>query len=627
MSAMHIPGGYAGKILRVNLTKEEISTVSPDVDTLRKYVGGTGLGIKLLYEEVAPSVKWSDPENRLIIATGPLNGTTVGGTGGFSAVTKGCLTNGATSVQAMGFLGAYLKFCGFDAVVLQGAAARLSYLYVDEGCAELRDATHLAGKDTWETERLLREELGKGEREISVFCIGPAGENLVKFACLVGDKGHVAAHNGIGAVMGSKKLKAIVVTRAKRTTTVSDRKGLSALAKDMFQRLTHRPGFYFHKWGTLGPNSRAVARLQLGTLPVKNYMTNISSEGIKFSEENVRAQPQFELRWHPCWACQFHHCHLIRITQGPFAGYVGEEPDYELWAGFGSLIGNSDLAGAVVLSNDADRLGMDGNESSWLIAWLMECCEKGLIAKEVMGGLEMRWGDIEAARIILDRIAHRNGIGDILAEGVKRAAEYIGGEAQELAVYTKKGNSPRMHDHRSVWPMMLDTCVSDTGSDEDAPLFTSPADVGLAPDADRFSPEVVAKVLVGVRGGMPFDDCLVICRYNKYGVDKQTLANLVRAATGWDFTADEVRQVGLRVVNLLRAFNIRSGHSRDLDAPSPRYGSTPLDGPHSGKAIIPVWDEILSGYYELMGWDKNSGKPLPDTLRSLGLEHIIKDIW
>ncbi|MFH1140339.1 MAG: aldehyde ferredoxin oxidoreductase N-terminal domain-containing protein, partial [Chloroflexota bacterium] len=222
--------GFTGKLLRVDLTNEEVSEESVDEATQRAYPGGTSIGAKVLYEEVPSGVEWSDPENRLVLATGPLGGTTIGGSGTFSVATKGALTNGATSSQANGFFGAYLKFCGYDGIIIQGAAKRWLYLHVRDGGAELRDASHLAGKDTWETDDIIKRELGYKEKAMSVFCIGPAGENLVKFAAICGDKGHIAGHNGTGAVMGSKRLKAIAVERGKRRLAVSDRKGLVAVS-------------------------------------------------------------------------------------------------------------------------------------------------------------------------------------------------------------------------------------------------------------------------------------------------------------------------------------------------------------------------------------------------------------
>jgi len=621
------PYGYAGKLLRVDLTSERITQEVLDRAILKKFLGGVGIGGYYLYEEVPPGVEWYEPGNRIIIATGPLTGTKMRGSGGFLVVTKGSLTNGAAAAQANGFLGAYLKFCGFDGIILQGKASRLSYLYVHDGAAEIRDASYLAGKDTWETERLIKEELGKGEREMSLFSIGVAGENLVRFACLVGDKGHVAAHNGVGAVLGAKNLKAIAVAKGKDRVVLSDRKGGSVLAKSSFERVTQLDTALRYKWGTLGARSKARTRVELGYLPVKNYTTNIFPDAEIISAETLRSQRQFKVIWKPCWACRFRHCHLIDITSGPFAGYSGEEPDYETLAGFTSLIGNTDLAGGVVLANEVDRLGMDANESSWLIAWLMECNDKGFIDKKTTDGLEMNWGDVKAARAMLYKIAHREGFGDVLAEGLMRAAEHVGEQAQELAVYTKKGNTPRMHDHRSSWPMLLDTVTSEWGRDMDGALIFSAEKAVLPPQAGLFTSGGAAAALAKVRGNLSFHDSLVVCKFNLQGLSREDLAELVSAATGWDFTADQVAQIGLRIVNLFRAFNIRHGHTRDLDMPSPRYSSAPVDGPNQGKSITPVWDEALANYYRLMGWDIETGKPLPDTLRSLGLEYTIPDIW
>ena len=610
--------GYMRKILRVDLTNRRITEEIPEEEVLRKYLGGTGLGAYYLYKEVIPGVEWSDPENRLVFATGPINGTSLGGSGSFMVVTKGPLTNGAASAEANGFLGAYLKFCGFDGVVVQGVANELCYLYIHDGGAEIKSAAYLAGKDTWEVERLIKEELGKTGRRISVFSIGVAGENLVEFACIVGDKGHVAAHNGVGAVMGCKKLKAIAVERGKRRIPLSDKERVSALSKRFFEKTTELDPALHYKWGTLGTDDKAEQRLLLGYLPIKNYTTNTYPQGARFSAQNLRSQPQFHFVRHPCWACRFRHCQLIKIVEGPYAGYEGEELDFEPAAGFGPLIGNADWDGMVVLANDADRLGIDANESGWLIAWLMECFEKGLVTKKTTGGLSLSWGNVEAARAMLHRIANRKEFGDVLAEGVKSAAKRLGGEAQRLAVFTERGNTPRMHDHRSSWPMLIDTVTSDRGRDMDATWAFGP---------EYFTPEVAAETVAGMRGRFALSDCLVVCKFNIIGLSKEELVELLNAATGWNFTTDEEKDLGLRVANLLRAFNVRHGHTRSLEAPSTKYGSAPVDGPAKGKSIARVWDQTLDHYYASMGWDTATGKPLPDTLKRLGLEYTIPDIW
>jgi aldehyde:ferredoxin oxidoreductase len=624
------PKGYMGKILRVDLSKGETTEEFPDQSTLRQYVGGTGLGIKYLYDEVPPEVQWNDPKNRLIFATGPVGGTRLGGSGSISVVTKGPLTNGATSTQTNGFIGAFLKFSGFDAIIAQGASPKWVYLYIHDGTAEVRDAAHLLGKDTWETGEILKKELGKKEREMSVFCIGPAGEHLVAFASIGGDKGHVASHGGAGAVMGSKRLKAIAISRGKMPVDVADKERLSFLAKDLYEKVTSTPGsigYRQSRWGTTGNVEFNKARLASSALPVKNYTTTHFPKYVEFSREYI--DPLFEIENAPCWACRYTHCRMLKVKEGPYAGYVGEEPEYEQWAHWGPVIGQKDQIKAFVLSNEVDRLGMDTNHAGWVIAWLMECYDKEILSKNDLDGLEMDWGNAESALAMLRKIAMREGVGDVLAKGISRAIESFPPEARKLAIYTKKGNTPRAHDHRSCWRMMMDTCVSDTGTDEAGSMATKAEEAGLPKDADPFSPEVSAKWLVGTINRMPLDDCLVMCRFNNRGpgVDMDYLAEILKAATGFDFTGEEVSTVGYRVVNLLRSFNIRHGITADMDMPSPRYGSAPIDGPFQGVSVEPVWRQMVDRYYELMGWDVKTGKPLPATLKRLNIEFVTKDIW
>ncbi len=249
---MAVPG-YAGKILRVDLTNEQVSEEVLDDDSLRKWVGGVGFGAKYLYEEVSPGTEWDDPENRLIVASGPLGGTTTGGSGTISISAKGPLTNGATSTQANGFMGAYMKFAGYDAIIFQGIAQRWLYLYMHGGVAELRDAEHLVGADTWDTEDAIKKELGYSERGMSVFCIGPAGENLVKFAGIFGDKDHAAGHNGVGAVMGAKKLKAFCAARGRTRFPVHANRKVSAKMKRIWELIQENPNTNkVYEWGTGG---------------------------------------------------------------------------------------------------------------------------------------------------------------------------------------------------------------------------------------------------------------------------------------------------------------------------------------------------------------------------------------
>jgi aldehyde:ferredoxin oxidoreductase len=248
----------------------------------------------------------------------------------------------------------------------------------------------------------------------------------------------------------------------------------------------------------------------------------------------------------------------------------------------------------------------------------MECYEKGLIDKVKTGGIEMNWGNVEAARSMLQKIAHREGFGDVLAEGAMRASFAIGGDAPNFAVYTRKGNTPRGYDHRGQWVEMFDKITSNTGTLESRP--TVRVNMGEMPPED-----VVTAALSG-KGRMSFVDSLGVCFFATMA-SMPVLAEALSAATGWDFTEEEAEVLGLRIVNLARVYNIRQGHTRELDAPSPRYGSTPVDGPFAGKTFMPSLDHMLDMYYREMGWDEKTGKPLPETLERLGLGYAIKDIY
>jgi aldehyde:ferredoxin oxidoreductase len=625
--------GYCGKFLRIDLSTPNISTENFDESILRKYLGGTGIGTYILYNEVSPEVEWSSPFNRLIIASGPLGGSPIGGSGSISIVTKGALTNGVTSVQANGFFGAYLRFCGFDGIILYGSSKNWVYLYIDEEHAELREADWLKGRDTYDTADLIKHEHKKKDKEMSVLSIGPAGENLVRFACIVVDKGHVAAHNGVGAVMGSKKLKAIAVSRGKKRPAFKNINELVEISNQLFENAKNEePRTY--QWGTLPGIVNGVVKVdelgaQTSYLPVKNYTTTIwpiSKEELdRFSPQYIREK--YNAKPNPCWACRMHHCHMLSLTEGPYAGEELEEPEYEQLASWGPCIGQNDVTAAMMLSKEVDRLGMDTNEASWVIAFLMECYEKGILSKEDMNNLDMKWGNAEAARLMLNLIARRQGIGDLLAEGVKRASEKIGGDAPNIAIYTLKGNTPRSHDHRQLsgpgWNEFLTTCVSSTGTIEIVLRFIFK---GAHPKSGPQFWKDISTNMAKYIGVEQFQDSLVVCRFTtRYNVE--LLAKAVSASTGWDFTYDEAWTVGRRIVNLLRAFNLKHGIGAELDKPSPRYGSPLPDGPHKGISIMEYFDAMRKEYYTQMGWDSETGKPLPETLKRLNLEFVAKDIW
>jgi len=611
--------GYIGKILTVDLTNQRIGTENLDEINLRDYVGGSGFAVPWIYKEVPPGVDWSSPENCMVFATGPLTGT-VAGTGSFTLSTKGPMTNGIISVQANGFFGAYLKFAGFDAIIVRGSSDKWVYLYVHDGTAELKDAKDLKGKDTWETQDEIQKQLDKTDRQLSVQAIGPAGENLVRFACLAGDHGHIAAHGGGGAVMGSKKLKAIAIERGKYTWPIYDKEAIRDISlKALEQTKVKSMNDYYH-WGTL-----MVYRTcqNLGHLPVKNFNEYVFNETEKYLGSNLR--PQFKEKRHPCWACQHHHCSIIEIIDGPYAGFIGEEPEYEGLASMGSLVDQKDPIAATVLSNETDRYGLDVNETGWILSWLMECNEKNLLTRNDTDGIDMTWGNAESMRTMLRKIAYREGIGNMLAEGTMRAAAIVGTPAADLAIYTTRGNTPRSHDHRRGWSMMLDTAVSDYGVDEEGILVIPPVVLGLPPTTDMMTPEGAAAINAAGCGRITFYDTLVICKNTLNGADWDVTIKMLNAATGWDFTANESKIVMRRIKNIARSFNTRHGLGRG--AVSPKYGSMPREGLGAGKSFYEIQERAIDCYHEFMGWDKTTGKPLPETLHNLKLDYIINDLY
>jgi aldehyde:ferredoxin oxidoreductase len=610
--------GYVGKLLRVDLSKGETRGEGLDEATLKKWVGGVGLGAKYLYDEVPPGVQWSDPENRLIWTTGPIAGSGVHGAATFNVTTKGPMTNLAGASQANGFFGAYLKFSGFDGIVFQGASPHLVYLDIKDGKAEIKDARHLAGKDAWEVEDTLRKELGVKERDVSIFCIGPAGEKKVLYAGIVGDRGHLAAHNGVGAVMGSKNLKAVVAHHGSLNFGIQDPERMKNANKEMFEfSKTFGP---FYQWGTGGGFSAIYG---IGALPVRNLTTNLFPDHEKMNGQYIRGH--FEVRPAPCYRCAMAHVKEVKVTEGPYKGFEGEEPEYECLASWGPQIGNTDPGATVMLTREADRLGIDCNEGCWCVGWAMECYEKGVFTKKETDGLDLTWGNVEAVKVLLGRIARREGyLGNLLADGVKRASEKVGGPAADWAVYTLKGSSPRTHDHRGRWEEMLDTCLANTSTIESTFAGVHGQFVNMAPVNDRFSHEEWAPLIAKFNGIRQFDDCVGTCRIAS--INPNHVLECFNAVTGWNWTLEDAFTTGRRIVNLLRVFNFRHGLKIEEERPSKRYGSVPVDGPAQGKDIMAKWDWYQTTYYTLMGWDPKTGKPLPETLEKLGLKDLVKDL-
>lgn len=622
---------FAGRLLRVDLTKRRTWAEAWSEPEMREQLGGVGLGMMILYRETATrggkaNVSWDHPDNRLVLATGPLAGLPVWGTGGLTVVTIGAGTNGPTSTQANGFFGTSLKYSGYDAIVIQGQAREWVYLYIHDDVVELRDAAGLVGKDTWETQDALSGTLGVGGHQLSVYSIGPAGEQLVRFAAIQGDYGHVASKNGTGAVMGKKKLKAVAIVRGTKAIRVADPRGLVQAADEIGHDLKTDPAAKsLYELGTL---PGVVNLSKLGVLPIRNYTTSVPPADVDMARwEGRKLREGFDHRGHQCNACGMHHCHMNVIRSGEHRGRIVDEPEYEGWSGAGWTIGAyrpEDQDDVAWLNTEIDRAGVDVNEFGWMCGWVMECQEKGLIT-EAQLGFRLPWGDVKGAHRLLQMITHRQGLGSILAEGVKRAAETLGGAAKDCAIYFETGATPRGHDHRARWEEMVDVATSSVGTMETGNP-THPTEVGQPARINPFNGEEVARYVAGLRGRKHFEDSLGICIFTT----KTRLERICRAlgaATGWNYTVDECIRFGRRTSAIARAVWVRCGWDPDRERPSKRYGSTPVDGPAKGQAIMDQWDKILDTWYREVGYDRKTGKPTPETLRALGLDWLAKELW
>ena len=605
--------GFHNQIARVDLSERKVEKEGLTESEWRGWVGGSGLGVRYLRDGLPRGCAWDSEANRLIIAAGPLSGTGFSGAGGFSAVGIGPMTGFAGCSQANGYYGAYMRRSGLDALIIDSKSDEWVYLLVGNGEVQIRGAGHLLGLDTFETEAALQKELSLKPSQLSVYCIGPAGENLVDFACLVGDAGHVASKNGLGAVLGAKKVKAIAALNGKARVRLHDPEAFNRVRKAAARASVEAYGGMFHKHGT---GILVHIAHESGVLPVKNYQTNRFADFMALDAQVTRR----ENSWQPetCFACRAAHCARVTIARGPYAGLNAPEPEYEAVAAFGSQIMVSDYGSVVHLATLADRLGLDANEMGWVLGFVMEAYEKGRLSAKDLDGLEPAWGNAEAAAQLMGRIARRQGIGDLLAGGARKAVDRLGDWAREMAIYVQDGTTPRGHDHRGRWSELLDSCVSNTSTIEST--FGGPPSqlLGQKPVTDPFDPLQVARANAKASGWRLFDDSLVACRFAVN--DPGLIMDGFNAVTGWDWGLDQALRAGRRITNALRQIKLAAGVGPEAERPSARYGSVPQDGPCQGRDIGPHLDEMRRVYYETMGWDPQSGEPLPETLDSLDLE-------
>jgi aldehyde:ferredoxin oxidoreductase len=600
------------KILKIDLEKQTSYPETISQEVLADTVGGIGLGVKLLLDSFSPGTSWDSPENPMIFLGGPISGTRVPGGGAFCVVSQGAMTGMLASSQANGFFGAFMRNNGYLGLYITGKSSDWVYLLLQNGQLYFRSASHLLGMDTYKMAETIEAELGLPRQNVSIYGIGPAGENLVRFAAIVGDYGHVAAHNGLGAVMGSKKIKAVVAVRGSEKVPEADSELLKKIVKEQNDLVR---GGAFAKWGTAANLSKHYMG---GRLPIKNYTTNRWPSYVIMDGPSLRERYPSKVK--PCWNCGL-HCRWVEVPVGPYAGTQSDEPEYECIAACSSQIDNKDPDKMIALANLIDRQGLDVNETGWVLGWAMEGLEKGWLSKDFLDGINLKWGNVEAAMELVEKISRRQGVGSFLADGVKRCAETLGGEAYQAGIFTLRGNTPRGHDHRGNWNELLDTCLSDTGTIEITGGTADYSELDVEPPRNRFDPLEIARTNAQFSGRRQFEDCLVICRFT--APKFRLLVECVNAVTGWRLDVPAALKISRRAINRMRIYNLLRGLEPTQEWPSPRYGSTPVDGPNAGKSFLECFPAMRQAYWRFMGWDENTGRPLPETLKELNLDEWI----
>jgi aldehyde:ferredoxin oxidoreductase len=605
---------YAGKILRVNLATGKVSTEPLSEKMAKDYIGGIGLGIKLLMDNSKPGTDPFDPDNPIIYLTGPLSGT-LGPTGGnsYAVVSKSPATGGIANAEAHGFFGPDLKRAGYDAVIITGKADKLSYLWIDDDNVKIMNAEHMKGKSPYETDLQIREELD--DYYIRVSAIGEAGEKLSRIACIINDEFRAIGRTGMGAVMGSKNLKAVAI-RGTHDVNVADKEGFKEFVKMIYERMK---GPATKKYKTLGTPENVLVLNSLYALATRNF-TNSQFEGAeKVSGEYLNEH--YVKKIVGCATCGMRCDHIAVVPEGPYKGATSRLEFECLWS-MGPLCGVDRLDAIIEAMRIVNEYGMDGISIGVVVAFAMDCYEHGVITKEQTDGIDLSFGNAEALIAIIHKIGKREGwLGNALAEGVEKAAEIIGGDAPKYACHIKGLELPG-YDLRTLKSAALGFSVSFRGA---CHLRNGAYSPDVKGKVNRFKIEKGRGKMI-VPDGHIYNiiDSLIVCKFSRgtYYDGLKDLANYYTLATGIPMTPEELDKDGERIENLARLFNIREGKgTREYDTLPWKIKNAPVpeDGPAKGAVVSDEEFQLgLDDYYEARGWTME-GVPTVEKLNELGL--------
>ena len=636
-----MPYGYTGKILHVDLTSGKMHVEQPQPDFYRRYMGGSAMGLHYLLRDMRAGTDPLGADNVLALFNGLLTGTAISGQSRMTAVAKSPLTGCIGDSQGGGFFPAELKFAGFDGIVLRGQSPRPVYLWIKDGEFELRDAAHLWGRITGDVEDALHAELD--DNRVEVLQIGPAGENLVRYAAIMSMSNRANGRTGLGAVMGAKKLKAIAV-RGTHKPAVADKASLMELTKWGAKTVPTSDVAGLGKYGT----AEVVAgQHRAGGLPTRNFSSGSFDDWEKIDGttlydtrlKGAENGQQDRFGRDTCYSCAVRCKRVSEVAEGPYKTehrYGG--PEYETLATFGSYCAIDDLDAIIRANALCNMYGMDTISCGATIAWAMECFEKGRIGVEDTGGLTIRYGDAAMMVKLTEMIGKREGFGALLAEGSARAAAIVGRGTDEYLI-TSKGQEAPAHMPQVKRSLALVYAANPFGADhqssEHDPSYTDypqrMAQIGLDKPQEKLAlnEEIVRYAMVTQHLYSALDS-INVCQF-VFGpawqlYDTEQLVQAANAVTGWDITVPELMEVGERRLNMMRAFNAREGIGRESDT-LPKKFMKPLAGGKSDGYMIDSnqFEDALNTYYRLCEWDAVTGNPTPAKLNSLGLGWLVVD--
>jgi len=611
-------GGYIGKVLYVNLSTKKIIKKPLDKKLSRLFIGGRGFTSKTLYDEVSPNVDPLHPENTLIFATGPLTGTPAPSASRFLAAARSPLTRFLGDSNSGGHWGPELKFAGYDMIIIKGKSMEPVYLWINDGEAEIKDAHHIWGRDTRETARIIKDELNCAD--VHIASIGQAGENLVRFANVIVDLDHALGRTGMGAVMGSKNLKAIVV-HGTGGVRIANPKAFMAAVDELLEVLnSDKPtAIDVPKFGS--PVLLSGANMH-GGMATRNWQSGVFEGADKISGETLRET--YLVTATACFTCPLRCDRYCEVNNGPFKGTCVGGPEYFALVSFGSKCGNDNLASILKANELVNLYGLDVGSTGGVLGFSMECYEKGIITKNETDGLDLTWGNYDAMLKLIKKIAFREGFGSVLAEGIKNAALKIGGDAEKYAIHVK-GMDCVTIDPRRYKVYNFRYAVASRGADHLRLQTLTDLD-----ELDRMPLTESAKLVVWWENLMSAIDSTGMCKFTLGGLfsstrqiaEKKALkcaSKLYSAATGVEIGPEELLLVGERITNVERLFNLKMGLKRDDDKLPRRFLEEPLpEGPAKGQ-IFDIMEPLLTAYYKARGWTEDKGVPTKEKLEILGI--------